>query len=90
MTPRIVGFRPPDQTWRDMKAAWDACEKAGVPPPKEVQEFFGNESPDPLGVQVKIDDTSCLRKFRADNTDGYEIDITKLPAGLTIIRVYNV
>lgn len=51
MSTHVTGFAPADGTWQKMKAAWDACETAGVPVPAEVEEFFGGEA----GAGYEID-----------------------------------
>jgi hypothetical protein len=89
MTTHVIGFRPPDATWTKMKEAWDACRKAGVSPPKEVQDFFNWENPDDAGVEVDLHKAGCIRDYSADSASGYEVDVSKLPPGVSIIRVYN-
>lgn len=89
MSTRVVGFHPPDEKWKKMKAAWDACEVAAVEVPMEVLEFFGHVAPDPMGVEVDLKGSSACKPHRADSEDGFEIDIRKLPPGLSIIRFVN-
>jgi hypothetical protein len=43
MSMHVIGFVPPDGTWAQMKAIWDACQAAGVSLPDEVEDFFGGE-----------------------------------------------
>jgi hypothetical protein len=88
MSTHVVGFRPPDKKWKAMKKLWDACSEAGVDPPKEVEEFFNYKPPDEAGVEVELPET-CLKEYEADMTEGYEIDVTKLPKDVTVIRFYN-
>lgn len=85
MSTRVVGFRPPDETWKRMKAIWDACDVAGVSIPDEVMEFFDDQVPDPSGVEVKIE----AREWRGDMRDGYEVDVDQIPAGVKVIRFEN-
>lgn len=87
MDTHVVGFRPPDKEWLKMKAVYDACTAAKIEIPEVVDDFFGNEEPDPVGVEVDID--SCVSEYNAECRDGYEIHIDKIPKGVSIIRVYN-
>lgn len=87
MSTHIKGFRPPNEKWRKMKAVWDACSKAGTSIPVDVLNFFNGESPDERGQDVNIKE--AISDYTDDMKDGYEIDITKLPEDVTIIRVYN-
>lgn len=85
----VVGFRPPDETWKKMKEAWDACARAGVEPPKPVLQFFENIAPDPAGVEVRIEGFPAVKSYSADMREGYEVDVTRLPPGVTIVRFFN-
>ena len=97
MSTHIIGFRPPDEKWRKMKAVWDACVAADMSIPNTVHEFFGGESPDPNGVEVDLFSSalyhhgkpSAVKKWNADMQEGFEVDVTKLPKDVTIIRFYN-
>lgn len=90
MSSSLVGVKPPDAKWKAMKAAWEACEAAGVEPPKEVADFFGGERPDPSGVVVIIRDTSAVHEFAPhDAAEGFEVDLTKLPKDVTMLRFWN-
>lgn len=88
MSTHVKGFRPADEQWEKMKQIWETCEEADVPIPKEVEEFFDDEEPgDRPGMEIDLGD--AVSEYNADMMDGYEIDITKLPPGVKIIRVYN-
>jgi hypothetical protein len=90
MSSSLVGVRPPDAKWLAMKAAWEACEKAGVAPPTEVEEFFNGEKPDPLGVVIGLQQSSAVREYAPhDAAEGYEVDLTKLPKDVTVLRFWN-
>jgi hypothetical protein len=89
MSTHVVGFKPPDDKWKKMKAIYDACKAAQVNPPEEVEDFFSNGSPDDRGVEVSIEKLPCTKKYNSDSEDGFEIDIKKLPPDVTVIRFYN-
>ncbi len=85
---QVIGFKPPDEKWKRMKKAWDACSEAGIDPPPEVEKFFNGEEPDDAGVEVDIKKLPCCKKYSEDMMDGFEIDLTKLPKDVTVIRCY--
>ena len=86
----MVGIRPPDEKWKRMKSVWDACEAAGVDPPHEINEFFNNVPPDGSGVVVDIErKSSAVTKWIRDDASGFEVDLTKLPKDVTVLRFYN-
>jgi hypothetical protein len=85
MSTHIRGIVPPDETWQQMKAAWDACETAGVPIPDAVYDFFDGEPPDPEGVVVSIP----FRDWKGDMESGYEVDVADLPEHVKTIRFWN-
>ena len=87
MSTYVVAFRPPNERWREMKAVYDACILAGIDTPDEVHDFFNGEMPDTSGVEIRIDD--ILEKWGDDSRDGYQLELSKLPKEVTVIRFYN-
>jgi len=85
MSTNVAGIVPPDETWQQMKAVWDACEAAGVPVPDQVQDFFGGGQPDPAGVVIEIE----TRKYQNRDEKGYEVDLAGLPPHVKTIRFWN-
>ncbi len=67
MSTYVIGFKPPDSKWKEMKAIYDACEKGKISPPEEVIEFFDGE-PDINGVEVKLK----LKEWDTEGGCGYE------------------
>jgi hypothetical protein len=89
MSTHIQGFKAPDEKWKSMKAVWDSCKAADVEPPEEVSKYFEYDTPDERGVEVKLEGTCCCLDWGDDHRSGFEIDVRKLPADLTHIRLYN-
>lgn len=87
MNVTIVAFRPADDRWKQMKAIYDSCKKAGVSIPDEVNEFFNYEKPDDNGVEIDI--KIATKEWSDDYSHGYDVDISKLPKDVSIIRFYN-
>jgi hypothetical protein len=86
MSTHVTGFVPPDEQWAKMKAVWDACCAGGIPVPDEVVSFFGDEEPDPAGVEVELP----LRKWNGgEKGAGFELDVTAIPEHVKILRFYN-
>lgn len=74
MSTHVTGFRPPDERWQAMKAVWDACTAAKTQIPDEVMAFFGDEAPDPRGVEVKIP----FAEYKADMCEVPHVDLHPL------------
>jgi len=89
MSTNIVGFKPPDHKFRKMKAIYDACELADVSIPDEVDRFFNGERPDEAGVLVELYRHESVSEWQDDSGQGYQVDLTKLPSDIKIIRFYN-
>ncbi len=89
MSTHVIGFRPPDETWKKHKAVYDACIKAGVEVPKTTFEFFNYEAPDDGGVVVKLEQHQSVSTYNDESQSGYEVDISKLPKDIKTIRFYN-
>ena len=88
MSSHTVGFRPADEKWKRMKTIWTACAAAGVPVPKEVELFFDGEPPgDKPGAEVQIE--AAVKKWGDDYRQGFEVDLTKLPPDVKVLRFYN-
>ena len=87
MSTHIVGIKPPNDRWRAMKAAYDACEIANIDPPDEVLGFFNDEEPDDKGVIVELEDIAD--RWASESAAGYEINLSNLPNDIKIIRFYN-
>lgn len=87
MSMHVVGFRPADDKWNKMKAAWDACEAAGLPIPEEVENYFEDEYPgDKPGMEVELGE--AVQELNREGEEGYQVDVTKLPDGVRFIRFY--
>lgn len=91
MSTTVVGIVPPDETWQKMKAVWDACEKAGVPVPVRVLEFFHDKTPDPKGVLIDLGVYPYARSWsdKRLNAEGIELDLSAIPPDVKMIRFYN-
>jgi hypothetical protein len=88
----VTGFKPPDERWRQMKAVWDACTVAGVELPPGVVGFFNGYEPDDAGVEIDqeaLEGCSAIRKWRDGMREGFEVDISRVPADVKIIRFVN-
>lgn len=82
-----IGFKPADEQWKNMKAAWDACEKAGIPVPLQVLNFFSGENPgDKLGMEISLKPV----KSSADARDFYDLEVADLvKMGIKTVRFVN-
>lgn len=97
----IVGIKPPDEKWEQMKAIWDACMKADVQVPDEVDEYFEGEEPDDAGVIVPLGSVYQIRElgerhtedglsyYGRDGQSGFELELSKLPKDIKKLRFYN-
>lgn len=85
-----------DTTYQNHKAVLQACQKANVSLPKETSEYFGVKEgsyPDSdlleekLSVPLSVD--KHYKDYLEEGSDGYEIDLRKLPKEVQILRIYN-
>jgi len=88
MSTSVIGIRPPDAKWKEMKAVWDACVIAKCDPPSAVGDFFEWTTPDDAGVVVD-DLGEAEKEWHNDYASGYEIDLEKLPKGIKVLRFFN-
>lgn len=92
MSMHCLAVKPADEKYKKMAAAYRACEEAGISPPQDVVEFFNHEEPDDTGTTVTLGGydskhPSC-EKWRDDSTEGFQVDITRLPEGTRYVRFY--
>jgi len=81
----VIGFKPPDEKWKQMKAIYDSCEKANVATPKEVDEFFNYDPPSDNGVEVDL----SLKKLAEDSEEGYLLKVSDIPKDVTLIKIFE-
>ncbi len=73
-----------------MKAVYDSCTSAGIEVPSDVEDFFGGEDPTGMpGLEINLEGLACITQWSDDYRQGYELDVSKLPNGLSVIRFYN-
>lgn len=90
MSTHVVGLRPASDDYKKKLKAYTACIEAGVPPPKELSVYFDYVSePDPNGMEVCLDQSLAVQEYKKRGKDGFDVDVTKLPEGVTIVRFYN-
>lgn len=92
MSTHVVGFKPPDEKWKKMKAIHDACKAAGVSRPDEVIDFFDGGEPEDCGVEASQGDLlrcGALVPFKSDDHEGFTLHVDKLPADVKIVRFVN-
>lgn len=85
-TLHIVGVREPDAQWELMKAVFDACVAARVDLPQVVATFFGSAGPDTSGMLTDL--TDQVAGYTGMDSSGVELELNKLPVGITKLRVY--
>lgn len=85
MDTNVIGIKPPDKKWKAMKEIYDKCLELKILIPKEVSDYFGDEDPDPSGVLVEIP----YEDYSAEDIEGIEIEVSKIPKDVKIIRFYN-
>lgn len=89
MSTHVVGFKPVDAKWKAMRDVYVACKAAKIDLPREVEKFFEDGAPDDNGVRVDLDKYPCVRQWDDVMSKGLEIDLSKLPADVKIIRFFN-
>lgn len=95
MSTHVVGIIPGDtELHKGMMSIWRTCIKMKVSVPDEVIKYFGDEDSDEAGKLVDIERTkhtknSPVTPWQDESAQGFEVDVTKLPPGVTKLRFYN-
>jgi len=96
MSTNIVGFidLKSKPKYNEMLEVFQACEKAEIPVPVEVREFFHldttdtNPETDP-GIEIEIENSKAVSEWNGEYQEGFEVNLTLLPEGVTVIRFFN-
>lgn len=91
MSHYVKGVRDLDAKFTDMIQLKLACEKAKIPYPPELKEYFDGEvgeSEDYLRTAMEEMDLpdEAVKQLDLEYNDGYEVDISKLPKECKAIR----
>ncbi len=89
MSTHVIGIKPPDDDYRKYKNIYDACVRANVQIPEEVDKFFDYQEPDDEGVLVEIEENGAAYEYNDNSSSGYEVDLSLLPKDVKVIRFYN-
>lgn len=84
---RVVGLSFPDDTWRKMRAVYDACEDAGLSVPSKVLEYFDYKEPNERGLEINLTVSDAVREDMVETREVVEIELSKIPANITVLRV---
>jgi hypothetical protein len=94
MSTHITAFIPDtDPEYQRHKKVLLACKEAKVSLPAETAKYFGIYQPDLClleeKLQVKLIKGTHYEEYNAEMEQGFEVDLDKLPQGVTKIRFYN-
>lgn len=97
MSTFVVGFRDPtDPHHLKMLAVYSACKEANVLLPDEVAAYFdpkgfGKKNPHDIPKEecIEVDLGAAQRPWKNDMSQGFEVDLAKLPEGVKVIRFFN-
>lgn len=89
MSMRIYGYRQPDDKWKKMYRAHEACKAAGVRVPAEVEEFFREGVPETEEIEVDLSKSPGVEEYSADMQEGWEVELEDLPKNIKKIRFVN-
>lgn len=95
MSTHIIAFTPDtDKEFQRHKKILMACHEGKVRLSPDTAEYFGYDHPimslmdDKLSVEL-TDGEHYEKWSDGEGSSGFEVDLTKLPAGVTKLRFYN-
>jgi len=94
MSTHIEGFMPDtDLEYQKHKKVLLICQESGVSLPKETAEYFGEDDPNSYLLDEKLEIELKLgvhyEDYQENSSVGFEVDLTKLPKGVTKLRFTN-
>ena len=92
MNSHVKGIKEPTEEYQKKYRAYQACVEAGIDPPKAIIDFFDGiafDYIDATGMEVDLRASGAIVEWKGDSKDGFEVEVAKIPAGVTRIRFYN-
>lgn len=94
MSTHIEAFIPDtDSEFLRHRKVVKVCLEADVSLPKETADYFGYSRPgshmleEKLQIELRIGEH--YQEWSDDSSSGFEVDLTKLPEGVSKLRFYN-
>ena len=89
MSTHVIGIRASTPEHLRMVAAWRANEAAGLEQPAKLWAYFNHEPPDAAGSLIVEIPKDAMKKYTDDSRSGFDVDLSKIPEGVTSLRFYN-
>jgi len=94
MSTHIQAFIPDtDAEFQKHKKILLMCSENDVSLPKETAEYFGSDSADEYlldeKLEIELKEDVHYKNWFDESSQGFEVDLTKLPKGVTKLRFYN-
>lgn len=87
MSTYIQGLKPKTEEYRTKLNIYIACKKINVEPPSEIVDFFDGEICE-HGIVTELP-KEAVREYSDEYRDFLEVNLTKLPPGVSRIRFIN-
>lgn len=94
MSTHIQGFIPDTDTdFKKHKKILLFCMEENVSLPKETAEYFGSDDAEEYLIEekleIKLEEGVHYKEWMEDSSKGFEVDLTRLPKGVTKLRFFN-
>lgn len=86
---QVYGVKALDEKWVKMKKIWDLCVENKVEIPSHVFDYFHGEYPTETEVIVDLKNHESVTIYENITSQGFEIDVEKLPNDIKKIRIVN-
>jgi hypothetical protein len=89
----LQAFRDLDGKFKKMMEAKKYCDKNNLSYPKEIKEYFGElldqNDKDIEDEMAEIDIENVIEEYKEEMSEGFEIELSKLPKEVKKIRFIN-
>jgi len=95
MSTSVIGQRARDDAFKKYFAVLKSCQQAGIEPPKEVSDYFGEhcngyDNPEYIAEQaLEVDLSEIVQEREGDGSLDYVVEIAKLPESVVSIIFRN-
>ncbi len=85
----VKGLKPKTEEYEKKLRIYKDCKELNINPPKEIEDYFDGEVCEE-GIVIDLPKDAISESVNVDYCNEYfDVDLTKIPSDVTIIRFVN-
>lgn len=82
----VLAFKKKDEKYEKMAAIYDACSVAGISSPREVVDYFCDNSPEEYQCLYDAIPDESIMNYSSTKGHIIQVDLSKLPEHISVLR----